>query len=241
MKKVIVILGPTGVGKSSVAIECAKKLNGEIISADSMQIYKGLNIGTAKITEEDKQNIPHHLIDIREFSESYNAFEFVNDCTEKIEEIFKRGNTPIIVGGTNLYISALTRNYDFKNGVKSDEKKFEFCLYALNMSREMLYDRINKRVDKMIQEGLIEEVKKLQKLGLTKESQAGKSIGYKEILETFENLYTMDFAIDKIKQHSRNYAKRQLTWLRAMPELVWIDTTKQNAVQVICENHQNLI
>ena len=239
MKNVIVILGPTGVGKSKTAIEVAKLLNGEIISADSMQIYKGLDIGTAKITPTQTEGVVHHMIDIKNFDQTYNVWQFVNDCKQILDDIISKGKLPIIVGGTNLYISALTQNYDFgKEEMPKDaylaKNDYNFQLFALNLPREELYDRLNKRVDIMINAGLENEVLNLKNQGLNISMQAGKSIGYKEFLEYFEGLYSKDFAIDKIKQHNRNFAKRQLTWLRSMKDLIWLDASKlEENIQII--------
>lgn len=242
MKKIAVILGPTGVGKTKTSILLAKKINGEIISADSMQIYKGLNIGTAKITEEEKSGVIHHMIDIKNFDENYNVWQFVNDARMLIDDIISRGKTPIIVGGTNLYISALTQNYDFGKTELPDDaytlkNQVEYHLFALNLPREELYQRLNKRVDQMIEDGLEKEVKNLQNQGLKAEMQAGRSIGYKELLDYYTGACTREYAIDKIKQHNRNFAKRQLTWLRSMTNLTWLDAYKlEDNVEVIYNN-----
>ena len=225
----IIILGATASGKTKLSVELAKLLNGEIINADSQQIIKGLNIGTAKITNEEKEGIPHHLIDIKNFDEGYNAFMFTEDARKKIDEIISRGKTPIIVGGTNLYVTALVKGFAFEKAGKNDvpyQSKFplDFKLFALNIqSREKLYGRINARVDVMLKNGLFEEVKALQAKGLTAEMQAGKSIGYREFLAYIDGEMAFDEAVDKIKQHSRNFAKRQLTWLRSLTDLVWLD------------------
>lgn len=238
MKKVIVLLGPTAVGKTAMGIALAKALDGEIISADSTQIYRGLDIGTAKTTIKEMQGVPHHLIDIKNFDERYNAFMFTEDARKKIDEILMRGKTPIIVGGTNLYVTALVKGFAFEKAGKNDvpyQSKFapDFQLFALNIqSREKLYERINARVDVMLKSGLLEEVKGLWGLGLTAEMQAGKSIGYREFLAYFAGELSFDEAVDKIKQHSRNFAKRQLTWLRSLDGLVWLDADKPT--------HQNL-
>lgn len=327
MKKVIIILGATAVGKSEVAMNCASKFNGEIISADSMQIYKELNIGTAKVKPDEMQKIPHHLINIKHFYETYNVFEFVNDCKELLEKILSNKKVPIIVGGTNLYIKALIENYSFDNvqrnedlrqklnniaensglnvlyeilkkhnqekaekinsndkhrilralesliiesadneilhnlqinidesKLKNTEKlsdyldenilqnqhKYDYKLYALNLPREELYDLINKRVDIMIKNGLLDEVKSLKEKGLNLEMQAGKSIGYKELLEFLDGKISYDLAVEKIKQHSRNYAKRQYTWLNNMKNITWIDAhDKEKAVEIIINNFNN--
>lgn len=247
MQNVIVILGPTAVGKSNLAIEVAKKIDGEIISADSMQIYRGLDVGTAKATKDEMQGITHHLIDIKDFNQSYNAFEFVNDCTKKIDEILNRKHTPIIVGGTNLYITALTKNYNFEKSNLGEEKyqskyKLNFLLFALNIEpRSELYERINSRVDLMLKNNFLSEVKTLQQKGFNIESQAGKSIGYRELLLYLNNEISYEEAIDKTKQHSRNFAKRQLTWLRSMNNLIWLNAKdKQNNIKTIIRKYKNI-
>ncbi|MDD3397858.1 MAG: tRNA (adenosine(37)-N6)-dimethylallyltransferase MiaA [Clostridia bacterium] len=304
MEKIIIILGATAVGKSEIAIQCASKLNGEIISADSMQVYKELNIGTAKIKKNEMQKIPHHLINIKHFNESYNVWEFVSDCNKVIEKILSKNKVPIIVGGTNLYVKALIENYHFDNikrdnnlreklntiaeisglnvlyemlkkqnpakakKISSNDKyrilralecstlqdnesenakylnekpRYDYKLYALNLPREKLYELINKRVDLMIGNGLFDEVKDLKNKGLNLEMQAGKSIGYREFLEYLDGKITYEYAVEKIKQHSRNYAKRQYTWLNSMENIIWLDALdKEKAVGIIIQN-ENLI
>lgn len=244
MNNVIVIIGPTAVGKTSLSLKLAKELNGEIISADSMQVYKGLNIGTAKLTSEEMQGIPHHLIDILNFNEKYNAWCFVNDCRRKIDEIISRKHTPIIVGGTNLYVTALIKNYKFneQNSEEVYKNKYDisFQVYICNIEpRSKLYDRINARVDVMLAKGLLDEVKNLKKDGLNKNSQAGKSIGYREILEFLDGNFDYDYAVEKIKQNSRNFAKRQLTWLRSMTDVVWLNGEEENKnINLIIKNYK---
>lgn len=229
IKKVIVILGPTAVGKSKLAVEMAKKIDGEIISADSMQVYRELNIGTAKILTEEMQSIPHYFLNIKTMFESYNVWQFVTECRKKIDDIIIRNKVPIIVGGTNLYITALIKNYQFENSSKNEKQyqsqyNLKYCIYALNYKdRSELYKKINDRVDEMINNGLIKEVETLKNKGLTTEFQAGKSIGYRELIEYFNKKQDLKTAIDKIKQHSRNFAKRQLTWLRNMRDITWLD------------------
>lgn len=229
MQKVIVILGPTAVGKTALGKALAKSLNGEIISADATQIYRGLNIGSAKISPQEQEGITHHLIDIKNFNESFNAFMFVDMAKKVIDEIIERGKTPIIVGGTNLYVTALIKNYQFEKSNKQEtpyqsKHQLGFEVFALNyQDRQMLYNKINARVDLMLKQGLVNEVTRLKKEGLSSEMQAGKGIGYKEILAYLDNQCTYEFAVDKIKQHSRNFAKRQLTWLRSLPFVVWLD------------------
>lgn len=278
--KVIVIMGPTASGKTGVGVNLAKLFNGEIISADSMQIYKHMDVGTAKVTKEEMNGIPHHLIDIVEPTENFSVAEWVKLAKVKIEEISSRNKTPIIVGGTGLYISSLINGYTFfetpenkrlreelkttletqgsdylynilkekapqkaesidKNKTKAiiraleivltapeDAKAkeevvpYEFLLIALNQDRNVLYDRINKRVDKMLADGLIDEFEALtQNHGLNRDNQSAGAIGYRELFldETIER------KIELIKQHSRNYAKRQLTWIRGMENVEWFN------------------
>ena len=245
MKDVIVILGPTAVGKSALAVSLAKKVNGEIISADATQVYRGLDIGSAKITEEEKCGITHHMIDILNFTEKFNAFMFVNKCKKLIDEIISRGKTPIIVGGTNLYISVLINNYTFeKSGISEEtyQNKYvlKYHLFALNIDdRQALYQRINLRVQNMLKNGLVEEVKALKEQGLNLNQQAGKGIGYRELLMWLDGLMTYEEAVDKICQHSRNFAKRQLTWLRSMPSLIWLDALDLDNTQKVLDIIKN--
>ena len=245
MKDVIVILGPTAVGKSALAVSLAKRLDGEIISADATQVYRGLDIGSAKITEEEKSGIPHHMIDILDFTEKFNAFMFVNCAKKLIDDIISRGKTPIIVGGTNLYISALINNYTFEKAGISEEvyqNKYalKYHLFALNFDdREELYQRINLRVENMLKNGLVDEVKALKQKGLNVNMQAGKGIGYRELLMWLDGLMTYEEAVDKICQHSRNFAKRQLTWLRSMPSLVWLNALDLDNTQKVLDIIKN--
>lgn len=277
MKKVIVILGPTGIGKTKLSIEIAKSINGEIISGDSIQVYKRLDIGSAKIKKEEMEGIKHHLIDILDYNEEYSVSLFQKMVREKIEEI----NYPIICGGTGLYIDAAIRDYRFsKERDKSFEDKYKDlsnqelydllmkidpkCSYlhpnnrkrvlraievyqndntsisenkdgnkliydclilGLSMNRDKLYDRINKRVDIMIEDGLLEEVKSLYDEGLDIHA-----IGYKEFYPYFKGEITLDMAIDKVKQNSRHYAKRQMTWFRHNDDITIIDMENENVI-----------
>lgn len=278
MNKVIVITGPTAVGKTSLSIELAKKLNGEIINADAMQIYKGLNIGTAKITEKEKENIPHHLFDIKEVEEEYSIYNYQKDCRKVIDDILKRGKTPILVGGTGLYIKAAL--YDYKlseektnntyDNLKTEEiykellkldkdisidknnrrrliralnyykenntsitnNKTNKLLYdtifiGLTTDREVLYKKINQRVDNMIENGLLEEVKYYYDKNI-KTKPLINGIGYKELYSYFDNLCTKEEAIEKIKQNSRHYAKRQYTFFNHQLNVVWFETDYNN-------------
>lgn len=285
MAKIIVILGPTAVGKTKMSIELAKKLNGEIINADSMQFYKGLNIGTAKITDKEKENIKHHLFDILEVDEDYSIYNYQKDGRKKIEEIISNSKTPIIVGGTGLYIKALL--YDYKlneTNIKenyenlsneelysklisldkdinidknnrprlirainyylennesisknvTDKLLYDTIFIGLTTNRNILYDKINKRVDSMIKAGLIEEVKSFfDKKIYSKPLING--IGYKEIYSYLENKITKEEAIEKIKQNSRKYAKRQMTFFNNKLDVKWFIVDYNNFNNTIDE------
>lgn len=284
---VYVIGGPTASGKSNLAIELAKRINGEVISADSMQIYKEMNIGTAKIMPEEMQGIKHYMIDILSPEERYSVSNFKKDAENAIQEIIDKGKTPIIVGGTGLYIDSLIYGIEFQNeqidlkyreelndiaekeGLETlyqealkidpealkkispnDKKriirvleiyhktgktktemekesrkndvKYNYKVFAITMDREKLYSRIEKRVDQMIDNGLIEEVKTI----LEKHSDfptAMQGLGYKEVVEYLKNKITKEELIEKIKKETRHYAKRQLTWFRKNKETIWIN------------------
>ncbi len=293
---IIVITGPTAVGKTKLSVELAKRLHGEIINADSTQIYKELNIATAKVTEEEKENIPHHLFDEKEITEDYTVYDYQKDCRKKIEEIEKRGHLPILVGGTGLYIKAALYNYEFEpekrklvdstltneelyqlllkvdpntnihpnnrkrmirslsyfkeNGKPFSEKKgtnellYSAIFIGLTTDRTNLYQRIDKRVDSMIENGLIEEAKKIYDTNIRTKAVM-TPIGYKELFSYFDGNSTLDEAIHLIKQKSRNYAKRQYTWFRHQIPVVWFDVNFNhfdatvNEVQNYIEEVQN--
>jgi len=274
--KVIAVVGATASGKTAYAIELAQKLGGEIISADSRLVYKGMDIGTAKPSMDERQGIPHHLIDIVEPEFDYSAGLYVKQAKECIADILLRGKVPIIAGGTGLYFKVLLENYDLpemeadwdlinklskysyeelaqmlyeldkeafveKNDKKKairyieivkstgkpisqsrgkGEREFDVEWIGLNFPREELYDRINKRVDLMLEQGLVEETQRLIKkhgriLNIT------ETIGYREIISALDGVMSMEEAVDKLKQNTRNYAKRQLTWFRKNPEIKW--------------------
>ena len=268
--KIIVITGPTGVGKTKLSVELAKKVNGEIINADSMQVYKGLDIGTAKIKEEEKEGIPHHLFDICEVDRNYTIYDYQKDCRKVIKEIQERGNTPILVGGSGLYIKAALYDYEFieeefhsefeemtneeilneikkdhdtdihvnnrkrlvrelnkiKNGTKNSNKKndkvYDFNLIGLTTDRDNLYKIIDNRVDVMIHEGLLSEVKNLYDSNIrTKAIMTG--IGYKELYKYFDGELSLDESIDLIKKNSRNFAKRQYTFYNHQMDVTWFN------------------
>lgn len=298
MDKVVFILGPTGVGKSEFAIKLAKDFNGEIISSDSVQIFKGFNIGSAKICKDEMQGIVHHAIDICDPEEYFTVYDFVELTRQKITEINAKNKLAIVVGGTGLYIKALIDGYnfgqadkhdDFRESLKqlsakegslilwqklkrlnsnmaekispNDEKRliralevcefgeqqtkeganFQYLLFALNLDRQKLYARINNRVDKMVDQGLIVEVENLLKSGISKQCQPMKAIGYKEIVAYLQGELDKFTAIELVKQHTRNYAKRQLTFLRGMRNVEFIDIEdKQLAYQKIKSKVSNL-
>ncbi|MBT2642354.1 tRNA (adenosine(37)-N6)-dimethylallyltransferase MiaA [Bacillus sp. ISL-41] len=288
-QKLIVLIGPTAVGKTKLSIELAKKFNGEIISGDSMQIYKGMDIGTAKITQEEMEGIPHHLIDIKEPDESFSTAEFQELVRMKIDEISSRGKMPMIVGGTGLYIQSVIFDYQFtdapsdpsfrrsleqaadENGQEflhgklkdadpesasrihpnnvrrviraleiihctgktagelqenqSPELLYDTALIGLTMDREMLYNRINYRVDLMMKQGLLDEVQYFYEKGL-RDCQSIQAIGYKELYDYFDGKVPLELAIENLKQNSRRYAKRQLTWFRNKMNVEWFDMSE---------------
>lgn len=287
-QKILVLGGPTAVGKTELSIKLAEKLNGEILSADSMQIYKKMDIGSAKVTKEEMRDINHHMIDIVSPEEEFSVADFKNIGEKAIKEIIAKEKLPIIVGGTGLYINSLTCNVTFTESEKDDEYRtyleslaeangnnyihemlkeideisyrdihpnnrkrviralevykisgkpfssynagndfyktdYDVFYYVLTMDREKLYNRINKRVDIMIENGLIDECIELKKLGYTSSMQSMQGIGYKEILYYLDKKISLYEAVNLIKQGSRNYAKRQLTWFRRDPRCTFLD------------------
>lgn len=282
------IIGPTAVGKTKTSVELAKSLKGEIISGDSMQIYKTMDIGTAKVKKEEMQGIPHYLIDIKEPQEAYSVAEFQREVRNKIDEISSRGRIPIIVGGTGLYIQSVLYDYQFSESGKDEETRlrlekrsqeigvdklhqeltdidpksaanihpnnvrrviraleifyttgktmseyqdtqqpeplYDIALIGLTMDRERLYERINLRVDMMMKEGLLREVQTLHNNGI-RDCQSIQAIGYKELYAYLDGKVTLEQAVDDLKQNSRRYAKRQLTWFRNKMDVTWIDMT----------------
>lgn len=223
-EKVLVILGATATGKSSLAMKLAETLDTEIISADSMAVYKNFNIGTAKPSAQELKKIRHHLINILEPAEKFSVAEFVSRAEKIITEINLRGKIPIVVGGTGLYIQALIEGYKFKDNSKSQEKfladtgelKYNALVIGLTANRQKLYERINRRTKEMFDAGLVEEVQKLLSAGVNPNSQAMLGIGYKETVEYLQGAATLDETVSKVSQATRNFAKRQLTWYRRM-------------------------
>lgn len=294
-QKVICIVGPTASGKTGLAIELAKKINAEIISADSMQIYKGLDIGTAKVTDEEAQGIKHHLIDICNITDKFSVADFKALCYDKIDEILSRGKNVIICGGTGLYISAIVDNMNFseedvdieyrkyleklaqeksneyvynmlkeidpksaetihpnnlkrviraleiarnsdkiksihmeeeKERIKKEDSKYEFFVYYIDHDRDYLYERINKRVDIMVEDGVVDEALKVYNMNLDKDNTCMQAIGYKEFFPYFKGEETLENCILKLKQETRRYAKRQMTWFKNKLNIIYLDAKK---------------
>jgi len=284
--KVIVICGPTASGKTTLSIQLAQKINGEIISSDSMQIYKDMNIGTAKPDQQEMQGIKHYLLDFVEPNQRYSVADYKKDAENAIEDILQKGKVPIIVGGTGLYIDSLIYGIEYPNiefdenyrkelerrvekeGLeklyekakkidpqamkkisrndqkrilrvleiynttgktkteqeiesRKNEVKYDYRVFAINMDREKLYDRINKRVDIMIQKGLIEEVENLLKK-YNEFPTAMQGLGYKEVVEYIQGKVLKEDMIENIKRESRRYAKRQITWFKKNKQTIWI-------------------
>ncbi|MBQ2938313.1 MAG: tRNA (adenosine(37)-N6)-dimethylallyltransferase MiaA [Clostridia bacterium] len=300
-QKVIVICGPTASGKTNLSIELAKTINGEIISADSMQIYKDMDIGTAKPTEEEMQGIKHYLLDFVSPEERYSVAQYKQDAKMAIKEILSKGKTPIIVGGTGLYVDSLIYEIEYndieidenyrkeleeiveKEGLQklyeqalkidptamekiseNDKKRimrvleiyhstgktktqqelesrrkpveYDYKVFAINWDRDVLYQRINKRVDIMLEQGLIEEVKDILEK-YEKFPTAMQGLGYKEVVQYINGIYTKEEMIEKVKMETRRYAKRQLTWFRKNKNTIWLEGTNdiQNNINIILE------
>ena len=287
-KPLIVLTGPTAVGKTSLSISLAKAVNGEIISADSMQVYKGMDIGSAKIRKEEMQGVTHYLVDILEPEEEFHIVKFQELAKAALEEIYAKGKIPILVGGTGFYIQAVTRDIDFTqaeqetsyreeleqfakekgaeylheklrevdsksaenihaNNVKrviralefyhqngtpisehNEEQKqqtspYNLAYFVLTAPREILYERIDRRVDQMMEEGLLEEVKSLRERGCHRGMVSMQGLGYKEILAYLEGEYPLEEAVRILKRDTKHFAKRQLTWFRREQDVIWVD------------------
>jgi len=286
--KLIILAGPTASGKTSVSIDLAKRIGGEIISADSMQVYRGMDVGTAKIKADEMQGVKHYLINVLDPTEDFNIVKFQDMVKYSIEEIKRNGHIPILVGGTGFYIQSVIYDIDFdtqddngdirkaleeeydkmgadfmyeklkkidsvsaenihKNNKKriiraieyflinntlisehnesqrKNDSPYDFRFFVLNPPRDILYDRINQRVDKMVEEGLVREVKDLKNAGLSIENISMQGIGYKEILEYLNGVATLEEAIDNIKQNTRHMAKRQVTWFKREKDVIYIN------------------
>lgn len=289
MKKPLIILtGPTAVGKTKLSIELAKAIGGEIISADSMQIYKGMDIGSAKIKKEEMQGIPHYLIDVLMPDEEFHVVKFQQMAKEAMQEIYAKGKIPIVVGGTGFYIQALLYDIDFTenegnhayrqklellaqekgtqflhdmlravdvkaaedihaNNVKrviralefyeetgtkisehnekerAKESPYSFFYFVLNDDRTKLYERIDRRIDEMIEEGLVEEVRSLKERGFTRDMVSMQGLGYKEILDYLNGVTSLEEAIYILKRDTRHFAKRQITWFKRERDVIWVN------------------
>ena len=306
MKKIplIILTGPTAVGKTALSIELAKDLNAEIISADSMQIYEYMDIGSAKVTKKEMDGVIHHMIDEVKPDFAFSVSEFQNRANKYIKEIANKGKNVLVTGGTGLYLNSLIYNMDFaksnsnskireelekelkekgidymheklksldsdaasrihKNNTKRVIRAIEVCLdgkkmqdfssdlkyneeylpiiIVLNRDRENLYNRINKRVDIMMESGLVKEVKKLLDMGYDKNLISMQGIGYKEIVKYLEGEYTLDEAVEIIKRDSRRYAKRQITWFKRYKDSKWFDLEKYDNMEVLKEDILNFI
>jgi len=297
---VIIIAGPTATGKTALAVELAQNLNGEVISADSMQIYQQMSIGSAKPSTEEMQGITHHMMDFVSPFSPYTVAQYKEEAEHCIDEILSRKKQPIVAGGTGLYVHSLIYNVDFsqaqadkecrkelenilftqgneklyemllqadpvtaqrlhindtkrvmraleifqqtgqamseqENNWQQPNEKYRFCLIGLTLERSILYERINARVDRMFEQGLAEEVENLKKQGLNSKHQSMQGIGYKEILDALEGQYSLDEAKEKIKQGSRRYAKRQMTWFKKEQGINWLDITNKNTDDITKE------
>ena len=300
-KKLIIIAGPTAVGKTAAAVRLAKEIGGEIISGDSMQVYRGMDIGTAKVTKEEMQGVPHHLIDVLEPDTDFNAVLFQKLAKEAADRIYAAGHVPILCGGTGFYIQALLYDIDFTEEAERDDayrtelqhiadteggealsrmlkeqdpvtaaaidlcntkrviraleyyklhgqsialhneeqaKKrqdspYDYRFFVLNGDRQELFKRIDSRVDKMVEEGLLREVRHLHEQGIRRDSTAAQAIGYKELYDYLDGKCSLPEAIERIKVDSRHYAKRQLTWFRREQNAVWIDVDKGDPLEEI--------
>nr|WP_296157287.1 tRNA (adenosine(37)-N6)-dimethylallyltransferase MiaA [uncultured Blautia sp.] len=292
-KPLIVLTGPTAVGKTSLSISLAKAVNGEIISADSMQVYKKMDIGSAKIRPEEMQGVKHYLVDVLEPEEEFHIVKFQQMAKEAMEKIYAEGKIPILVGGTGFYIQAVTRDIDFTeaqqentyrteletlaeekgaeflhdmlckvdpasadaihaNNVKrviralefyhqngtpisahnEEQKKqtspYDLAYFVLNAPRDILYERIDKRVDQMMDEGLVKEVEDLKNEGCHRGMVSMQGLGYKEILDYLDGVYPLEEAVRILKRDTRHFAKRQLTWFRRESNVIWVDKDKFN-------------
>lgn len=289
--KIIVIVGPTAVGKTALSIDIAKRFNGEIISGDSQQVYRKLDIGTAKVTPDEQAGIPHYLIDVREVTESYSAFDFVKEAEAAIEMIVAKGKLPIIAGGTGLYIQSLLEGYHLGgsasheeilayraeldtladkelfgkiaelgikipqinrrramraleiahlgNELENKQTDYEALLICLDDDREILYERINQRVDLMLKAGLLEEAKWLY--DNYPHVQASKGIGYKELFPYFAGELALEEAINKLKQNTRRFAKRQLTWFRNRMNATFYQVSDPNVKERIMQDIEEFL
>lgn len=297
MYPLVILVGPTAVGKTAASIGLAKALNGEIISGDSMQIFRGLDIGTAKITPAEMQGVPHHMIDIKEPWETFSVAEFRDRADAAIADICSRGKLPILVGGTGFYVNSILYEYHFgeadtdpdyraelqqllddggvdalwalleekdpksgqqlhrndtkrvmralevlhvtgipaserQNTLDRQNKRYNAVYLALDLPREILYDRINRRVDQMMEQGLEQEVRNALAAGVPQDALAMNSLGYKQMIQYFNGEITLDKAVELIKRDTRHFAKRQLTWFRHDPNIQWVSKLDKTDEQI---------
>jgi len=306
LTRIVVILGPTGVGKTAISLSLAERLHAEIVSADSMQIYRGMNIGTAKATAADRARIPHHCIDLLEVTERYSAAQYQSDARAALAQIRQKEKLPILVGGTGLYLRAALEAYDFSdakvdlslrsslqeraaqegnlsllNELESVDAKtaaklhvndakriiralevyystgkpislaeqvteqaeplYQVIYFGLTRPREQLYARIEQRVDQMFESGLTEEVRQLMQQGLTERVPAGQALGYKEFFPYFQGTVSLDSVTALLKQNTRRYAKRQMTWFRANQQIHWFDLSRFASEEMLLEELETLV
>ena len=230
---IYVILGPTGVGKTKLSIMLAKKINADIINCDSQQVYKELIIGVAKIKEEEKEGIVHHLIDNVSVLDNYNVYDYQKDARYILNDLLSNNKNVVIVGGTGLYLKALLYDYTFDNKKNKNKKLYDFKLIGLTRDRNNLYNIINNRVDNMINEGLEEEVRTLYNKNIDSKV-VNTAIGYKEFYSYFKGDITKEETISLIKKRSRNYAKRQYTFFNnQFEDINWFDVDKMSYNEII--------
>ncbi|MBA9084095.1 tRNA dimethylallyltransferase [Fontibacillus solani] len=303
--KLLVLVGPTAVGKTSLSIELAKMFSCEIISGDSMQVYRGMDIGTAKITTEEMQGVPHHLIDVLSPDEAFSVAQFQEWCKELIPAIHGRGKLPFIVGGTGLYIESVCYEYQFIEAGADEEFRlaqqqiadqegpevlhaklsavdpksaerlhpndvrrviralevfhltgdtissrleeqikqspYDLCIIGLTMDRKMLYNRIEQRIDQMMESGLVQEVQNLLNQGYARQLVSMQGLGYKEIVEHLVDDVPLSVAVEKLKRDTRRFAKRQLSWFRHMADISWIDLGKGEKFSTILNSARDII
>ncbi len=287
----IIIAGPTAVGKTALSVALAKRIGGEIVSADSMQVYRGMDIGTAKVTKEETCGVPHHLIDVLDPKDPFNVMTFRSMVKDAVRGIASRGNVPVLVGGTGFYIQSVLYDVQFEEDASSEELRkeleqeaavlgaekmherlraldpdaaeaihpnnikrviraleycfstgrkisvhnreqrertspYSFLFYVLTMDRAALYQRIDLRVDQMMEQGLLAEVKRLRDEGVTSDMVSMQGLGYRQIFDYLEGIATLDEAVERIKRETRHFAKRQLTWFRREPDARWINVSE---------------
>jgi len=305
LKKIIAVAGPTASGKTALAIEIARKFNGEVVSCDSMQIYKFMDIGTAKPDKSEQEAVRHHMIDIVHPTERCSVADFVKLARECIEDVISRGKLPVLAGGTGLYMDSVLENIVFEdfgsdpefraemqkladtegadlihhllaekdpvaaekihpNNVRRVIRALEVCrltgktftqvnlesrrepvydalILGIDADREVLYERINKRVDKMMDNGLLEEVQSIRDMGIGRDTTAMQAIGYKEILEFLEGTATLEEAVEKIKMESRRYAKRQMTWFRRNDKIQWVSAESPDYMAIVTKKCKDFL